>query len=240
MTEMTMQRWLDTAWISPDVAALRPDYAALLLVADGLRPGPSDNDTEGILSAAEDTARAHLARTPIAELPHVGEWRETFKLFGAKPQRARPSVEALLRRLDPGLPRIDRITDVYNAVSISHLLPIGGEDLGCYRGALRLVRATGQESFDTSIAGQPAIEHPAEGEVVWRDDAGVTCRRWNWRQCHRTRITGTTTSGLFILDGLSALGADGLRRAGDHLVDLLLRTNPGARTAVGSPSSEAL
>jgi DNA/RNA-binding domain of Phe-tRNA-synthetase-like protein len=46
--------------------------------------------------------------------------------FAAKPQRSRPSVEALLRRLEPnGLPRIDRITDIYNAVSIAHVLPIG-------------------------------------------------------------------------------------------------------------------
>lgn len=36
---------------------------------------------------------------------------------------------------------------------------------------------------------EPAVEHPRPGEVIWRDDAGVTCRQWNWRQCTRTRIT---------------------------------------------------
>jgi DNA/RNA-binding domain of Phe-tRNA-synthetase-like protein len=33
------------------------------------------------------------------------------------------------------------------------------------------------------------MEHPEPGEVIWRDDDGVTCRCWNWRQCVRTRIT---------------------------------------------------
>src|SRR5262249_45320575 len=97
--------------------------------------------------------------------------------FGAKPQRTRPSVEALLRRVDGGLPRIDRITDAYNAASIACLLPVGGEDLARYEGPARLVRAAGDEAFDTSADGQPVVERPEPGEVVWRDDRGGTCRR---------------------------------------------------------------
>jgi DNA/RNA-binding domain of Phe-tRNA-synthetase-like protein len=33
------------------------------------------------------------------------------------------------------------------------------------------------------------MDQPEPGEVIWRDDDGVTCRCWNWRQCVRTRIT---------------------------------------------------
>ena len=68
-------------------------------------------------------------------------------------------------------------------------------------------------------------------EVVWRDDAGVTCRRWNWRQCTRTRITSGTTSALFIVDGLSGLGAEGLLTAGQQLVEGLARVSPQVRIA---------
>ena len=102
----------------------------------------------------------------------MAQWREAFRAFGAKPQRTRPSVEALLRRLETGLPRIDRITDVYNAVSIAFPLPVGGEDLAHYAGPARLVRADGDEEFGTVAAGQPVAEHPERGEVVWRDDRG--------------------------------------------------------------------
>jgi DNA/RNA-binding domain of Phe-tRNA-synthetase-like protein len=71
------------------------------------------------------------------------------------------------------------------------------------------------------------VEHPEPGEVVWRDDRGVTCRRWNWRQCVRTRITSSTTSAMFVLDGLAALGTEGLRAAEAELTGSLARLSPG-------------
>jgi DNA/RNA-binding domain of Phe-tRNA-synthetase-like protein len=113
-------------------------------------------------------------------------------------------------------------------VSIACLLPVGGEDLDRYAGAARLVRAAGDEDFDTTTGGQPAVEHPDPGEVVWRDDRGVTCRRWNWRQCVRTRITHSTTTAMFVLDGLAALGPGGLRAAEAELTGSLARLSPGA------------
>ena len=73
------------------------------------------------------------------------------------------------------------------------------------------------EPFDTVAAGQPITAHPLPGEVVWRDDAGVTCRLWNWRQCSRTQLTPRTTTALFILDGLAEAGPEGLRATGDAL-----------------------
>lgn len=225
-----LEAWLNGAWVADEVHALRPDYRAVLIVADGLRPGPSDAGSDAILDAARQRASARLAGSPPEALPQLAQWREAFRGFGAKPQRTRPSVEALLRRLD-GLPRIDRITDAYNAVSIAHLLPVGGEDLAHYTGPARLVRAAGDEEFDTTADGQPAVEHPEPGEVIWRDDHGVTCRRWNWRQCVRTRITAATTTAVFILDGLAELGTGGLREAEAELTGALARLSPGARFA---------
>jgi DNA/RNA-binding domain of Phe-tRNA-synthetase-like protein len=210
---------------------LRPDYAALLITADGLQPGPSDEASGTILAAAEQRAAGQLAGLRPEDLPHVAQWREAFRGFGAKPQRTRPSVEALLRRVGNGLPRIDRITDVYNAVSIAFLLPVGGEDLARYAGPARLVRAHDDENFDTVADGQPVVEHPEPGEVIWRDDRGVTCRRWNWRQCARTRITATTTTAVFILDGLAALGPAGLHAAAAELTESLARLSPQGRFA---------
>src|SRR5262249_19302554 len=117
------------------------------------------------------------------------------------------------------------------AVSVAFLLPVGGEDLARYTGPARLVRASGDEDFDTSADGQPVVEHPEPGEVIWRDDRGVTCRRWNWRQCARTPITATTTAAVLVLDGLSALGTGGLPAAAVELTESLARLSPQARFA---------
>jgi DNA/RNA-binding domain of Phe-tRNA-synthetase-like protein len=217
--------------VAPEVFKLRPDYCVLVMAAEGLEPGPPDQVSEELLSRAETRARTALDGRAPEEVPQVTDWRDAYRAFGAKPQRTRPSVEALLRRLEAGLPRIDRLTDAYNAVSIAHLAPVGGEDLDQYQGPARLIRAAGDEDFGTTAHGEPVIEHPKPGEVVWRDEAGVTCRQWNWRQCTRTRITSATTSAVFIIDGLAALGRDGLTAAGNDLASSLIRLSPQAAIA---------
>jgi DNA/RNA-binding domain of Phe-tRNA-synthetase-like protein len=223
--------FLAAASVAADVLELCPDYRVLVMVAEGLEPGPPDQISDELLARAEARARITLDGRAPEDVPQVAEWRAAYRAFGAKPQRTRPSVEALLRRLDAGLPRIDRLTDAYNAVSIANLVPVGGEDLDHYQGPARLVRAAGDENFDTAAHGDPAVEHPRPGEVIWRDDAGVTCRQWNWRQCTRTRITPATTNAVFIIDGLAALGRDGLAGAGNDLASSLMRLSPQAAIA---------
>ena len=95
-------------------------------------------------------ARQALRECPVDQLPHIAAWRDAYRAFGAKPQRTRNSVEALTRRAEGGLPRVNRLTDIYNAVSVLHQLPVGGEDLARYRGAPQLIRATGAGAFDTT------------------------------------------------------------------------------------------
>ena len=168
---------------------------------------------------------------PAEQLPHVAAWREAYRAFGAKPQRTRNSLEALLRRAASGLPRVNRLTDLYNAVSVLHQIPLGGEDLTRYTGAPRLIRAAGDEPFDTTADGVAVIEHPDPGEVVWCDDAGVTCRRWNWRQARRTQLREDTTTALFILDALDPVTGEALHAAADDLIARLARLGPAVRAA---------
>ena len=165
------------------------------------------------------------------QLPHVAAWREAYRAFGAKPQRTRNSVEALLRRAASGLPRVNRLTDIYNAVSVLHQIPLGGEDLARYTGSPRLLRATGEEPFDTAAEGNSVTEHPEPGEVVWCDDTGVTCRRWNWRQARRTQLRDDTTTALFILDALAPMTGESLRDAAEDLIAHLSRVSPDLRVA---------
>ncbi|MEW9532052.1 B3/4 domain-containing protein [Microbispora sp. NPDC049125] len=194
---------LEDIQVEPAVIALRPDFAVLAIRAYGLRNGPSDDRSRSWLKAAS-------AEAPPPDHERIEAWRAAYRAFGAKPQRTRPSVDALVRRMP--LPEINLVVDAYNAVSVRHALPIGGEDLRRYQGTARLVRAAGDEPSEEAL-GVPEI-----GEVVWRDDAGVTCRRWNWRQCVRTRITEETVDALFLLERLEPLSLDELREAGDDLV----------------------
>jgi DNA/RNA-binding domain of Phe-tRNA-synthetase-like protein len=219
------------AYVDAAVFALRPDYRVLLLAVDGLVTGPSDQDSDALLQAAEAAARQALCERAVDQLPHVAAWREAYRAFGAKPQRTRNSVEALLRRAESGLPRVNRLTDTYNAISVLHQIPLGGEDLTRYAGSPRLIRATGTEPFGTVADGVAAVEPPDPGEVVWCDDAGVTCRRWNWRQARRTQLRDDTTTALFILDALDPMTDEAVHAATDGLVSHLARLGPDVHVA---------
>jgi DNA/RNA-binding domain of Phe-tRNA-synthetase-like protein len=226
-----LEDFLAGAHVDAAVFALRPDYRAMLLAVEGIVPGPSDDGSEALLVAAEAAAGEALRDLPVQDLPHVAAWREAYRAFGTKPNRTRNSLEALLRRTASGLPRVNRLTDLYNAVSVLHQIPVGGEDLDRYSGPPRLVRGTGSEPFDTAADGDPVVEHPEAGEVVWCDDVGVTCRRWNWRQARRTQLTEGTNAALFILDALDPVTDQDLEAAADDLLAHLSRLGPDVRVA---------
>lgn len=217
---------LDAAVVDPAVFELRPDYRVLIVAVDGIEPGPGDAHSERLLSVAETSARELLTSLSPEHLPHVAAWRDAYRAFGAKPQRTRNSLEALLRRVEAGLPHVNRLTDIYNATSVTHRIPLGGEDLDSYAGAPRLTRATGTEPFVTTADGQAVTEHPEPGEVVWCDDDGVTCRRWNWRQTTRTQLRDDTTAALFILDALHPFTDRELHAAAADLLAHLVAANP--------------
>jgi DNA/RNA-binding domain of Phe-tRNA-synthetase-like protein len=182
-----------------------PEYRAVVLVARGVPNGPTDEASDAALRAAEEHLRARgLARA--ADDPHVAAWRGAFGAFGAKPSRFPSSAEALMSRVIKGgeLPRINVLVDLYNAVSVRYAVPVGGEDADRLDGTLRLTVAEGGEPFE--VRGQPVSDDPVRpGEVVWRDDTGVTCRRWNWRQGARTQLTEQTGNAFFVFDRLATL-----------------------------------
>ena len=196
-----------------------PDYVAVVMSVTNLRPGPSTEHSERLLAAAEECARRVIGEGAAHELAEVAVWRDAYASFGVKPREARSSVESLLRRADKGLPRIDRLTDVYNAISVMHQIPIGGENLAAYVGPPQLVISDGTDLFDTTVEGERVEEAVPAGEIVWKDAAGVTCRRWNWRQCVRTRLGEETEQALFVIDGL---GPQARARA-DSTADALVR-----------------
>ncbi|WP_328945964.1 phenylalanine--tRNA ligase beta subunit-related protein [Streptomyces sp. NBC_00250] len=226
-----------TLTVSDEVRTLVPGFTALVVEAQGLVNGPSDETSAALLDeAARRLAERLDGRTPDQD-PHIAAWRAAYTAFGAKPSRTRNSAEALAKRAlaDGGLPRINRLVDAYNAISVAHLIPVGGEDLGRIQGAMRLVRATGEEPFVTVAGGVETVEHPEPGEIVWCDEEGVTCRRWNWRQGPRTRIDDDTVDAFFLLEALAPMTREELLAAGAELAESLGKLSPGARITVRDP-----
>lgn len=202
--------------IAPEIFDLRPDFMALSIFLDGVTNTVStDFSRDQLAQACSSLASASWAEA------HLNAWRDAYRAFGAKPQRTPCSAEALRKRCerDGRVPETNAVVDLYNAISLRYAVPVGGEDASAYEGPPQLVRATGDEGFDTMADGQPKLETVDKGEVVWRDGRGVTCRRWNWRQGTRTRITEASSTLWFVLERLEPMPVDALLNAGKTLIE---------------------
>ncbi|MFG2550384.1 B3/4 domain-containing protein [Streptomyces sp. NPDC048581] len=222
--------------VSDEVRTLAPGFTHLAIEAHGLVNGPTTEASSALLDDAARRLAVRLEGRAPHEDPHMAAWREVYTAFGSKPSRTRNSAEALAKRAlsDAGMPRINLLVDVYNAISVAHLIPVGGEDIDRIEGGMRLVRATGDEDFVTVAGGEEVVEHPDPGEVVWCDGVGVTCRRWNWRQGPRTRLTEETTSAIFLLESLAPMPVIEVEGAAAELAELLEKFSPGAKITVRS------
>lgn len=206
--------------VSSAVWAQFPDYRALSVLALDFEP------TQKWLTPPIQPASWCEA--------HIEAWREAYKKFGAVPKKTLSSLESLFKRYtkEGKLPDINDLVNSYNALSLNWGAPFGGEDISKYVGLPKLGIATGHETFDTMKEGAPIVETAEAGEVVWMDDAGITCRRWNWRQCKRTAITQDTKNVWFVIDRLAPMPLEDLKLAGDALATLLRTASPNARIKI--------
>lgn len=217
---------LVTPSIDPRLTGIAPGFRALSILVEAAPITQPDVASAALAQACQQVLSDDVAWAEA----HLSAWDDVFRAFGAKPKRTPCSASALRKRvLKAGaLPPLDPVVDIYNAISIRYAIPVGGENLAAYAGAPRLTLAEGNEPFDTLKEGQPVIEYPDAGEVIWRDDVGVTCRRWNWRQGVRTRLDSQAQHMWFILESLPSMPLSALQEAGDELVSNLQRLMPGS------------
>lgn len=215
-----------TPSISEQIARIAPGFRALSISVQAAAVQHPEVGERALQAACE----AVLSGQPEWAEAHLEAWSEAFRQFGAKPKRTPCSAEALRKRVlrDGSMAALDPVVDLYNAVSLRYAIPVGGENFAAYQGMPRLIVASGSETFDTLKEGQPLLESPDAGEVVWCDDAGVTCRRWNWRQGIRTRLCAEDAQMWFILESLPAMPLEALHAAGNMLTDGLAEMMPGA------------
>ncbi|MGK3195569.1 B3/B4 domain-containing protein [Enterobacter ludwigii] len=217
---------LVTPSIDPRLTGITPGFRALSILVEAAPITQPDVASAALAQACQQVLTDDVAWAEA----HLSAWDDVFRAFGAKPKRTPCSASALRKRVlkEGTLPPLDPVVDIYNAISIRYAIPVGGENLAAYAGAPRLTLAEGNEPFDTLKEGQPVIEYPDAGEVIWRDDIGVTCRRWNWRQGVRTRLDSQAQHMWFILESLPSMPLSALQEAGDELVSNLQRLMPGS------------
>ena len=201
-----------TMSLADDFTALFPDALIGTVTVRGLDNTRAGAEAATMLAVQTPKTAKGLPDEDLAMHPAIAPWRAAYARFGVKPSKTRSSIENLLRSAKAQrLRSINPLVDLYNTVSLKHLLPAGGEDLATVVGDVVLTRATGGEDFVP--LGGAVQEPPPAGAVIYRDEVGVICSCWNWREADRTKLTETTTDALLVIEAIPPISRAQLEAA---------------------------
>src|SRR5262245_44096497 len=126
--------------VQPEVFARFPGLMLAAAVARGIDNAREIPEIEQQWRDAWQRALAAAAYGNAQSHPRVRPWRESFQAQGISGKEFPSSIEALLRRaLKGGEPfRINPLVDLYNAISLRHVVPAGAFDLDDITGPLEL------------------------------------------------------------------------------------------------------
>jgi DNA/RNA-binding domain of Phe-tRNA-synthetase-like protein len=206
----------------PSIVDRFPTVVGGVIHATGVSNGSTSPALAEAFAAESAATLARIGDTPLSEVPTLAAWRRVFRGFGVDPTQYRSAAEALLRRLTKQgeLPSINALVDLANLVSISYGLPVAVFDQREVRGGTTVRFARGDEPW--TDLGSSESEHPATGEVIFADEAGVVhARRWCWRQSAASAARDHTTDVLVTVEGHHETASVDVARAVDDLRSLL-------------------
>lgn len=204
--------------INPKIFTLFNNSSVAVIVARNINNAHYNPDIALLTSQIELKLRNEVNLEELSQHPNILPWRDTYRKFGSKPSDYKSSVEALARVVLKGteIKKISPLVDLYNLISIKHLVPVGAEDIDKIVRDLELTFADGTEEY-TSLGSQEN-DPPKPGEVIYKDDIGVVCRRWNWREGERTKITPETKNAIIVIESVASIP---INNAASELVDLV-------------------
>ena len=190
-----------------------PNLKIGVLVARDIDNSKHNDELQQEIRDVELHIRNNFELQKLVDFPLVKDWRDAYSAFGAKPKTFKNSIESILRRVLKGdnIPNINTVVNLYNMISMKHILPADGDDIDKVEGDIVLTIAKGVESF--TLLGSMKQETAEPGEVIYRDDKKVLCRRWNWRECDKSKMTPETKNVVIVLEALASATKERLEQA---------------------------
>ena len=203
--------------ITPEIFQKNPDFKIVGLKINGFTE--RDFDTFNVLEACNQIAINETIATNA-----ISAWKSFHKENGSN-KKARTSIEYLYKKITTGgLPVINGVVDLYNFVSIKHLVPLGGEDVDKIGEALILKYALGHEQFTPLLSTKNEL--PDKGEMIWSTaNDHVVCRSLNWIESDNFKIDATSKAVVFISEVPSSTFIDAESCMLD-LIDLVKHYSP--------------
>ncbi|MFA6549949.1 MAG: phenylalanine--tRNA ligase beta subunit-related protein [Candidatus Gracilibacteria bacterium] len=192
-----------------------------IVIAKGINNTGENTDVLSMMTEQSNAIKAKYNLETLKEEPKIHAWRNAYSAFGAKPKKHTCSVENLYRMILEGvqLRHINKVVDIYNYISLKHMVPVGGDDTDKIDGDITLRFAKSDEPFIKLNSAE--IDHPNEGEVVYADDKEILCRRWNWRECDKSKMTEQTKNVTLVIEGLSPVSKEDIQLITEELGKLV-------------------
>jgi DNA/RNA-binding domain of Phe-tRNA-synthetase-like protein len=190
-----------TIGIDKEIFEIAPGYRRAILIGKNIKNEVSNDKLIQTLRNQEAKTRQSVT----VDDERLVAWRELFHKLGVKPNKYRPSIDALTRRVlnDNQLPNISTLVDIGTILSLRHTLPCGAHSLNDVNNSLILKSAMGNEKF--TAFGSDETETIPAGEIIYTDDDIVATSKWTWRQAKHTIIKPETTAFEFNIDALSVI-----------------------------------
>ncbi len=197
-----------------------------IVVVKGIDNTGINEEVMEMLKKEQERIKANFSTETLSQQPKIEAWRKAYSSFGAKPKKYKCSVENLYRMIINGieLKHYSKLVDIYNFMSIKHMIPMGGDDLdniegGIENGNIILKIAEGNEAFVELNSEE--TKNPKQGEVVYCDDKEVLCRRWNWRECDKSKMTEQTKNVTLVVEGLPPVTKEEVENIINELAELV-------------------
>ena len=200
-----------------------PNACFGVVMAKGIDNRKAYPEIDRLLDESITAAAQRFEGKKVKEEPNILPYREAFRALGINPNKYLCSIEALFTRIakGKGMPHINPVVDLGNAVSLKYTLPMGAHDLG---GSSEDICIRLAQPGDTFLPfGGEAEETPDSGEVVYAVGHQVRTRRWTWRQSEHGKITPESTDIFFPIDGFTDFNREQVLAARDELQALVKR-----------------
>ena len=218
--------------IEPTVFDKLPAYCVGVVTAKGIDNSGAHPEIEQALDEAIKLAESRFLDHKVKEEPDVIPYREAFQTLGMNPNKYMCSIEALFTRIAKakGMPHINPLVDLNNAVSLKYTLPMGTHDLAGAEGDMEIRFSRPGDTF--LPFGAENEESPDEGELVYAVGSQVRTRRWTWRQSEHGKIESGSSYVFFPIDGFAGFNDDRVRAAMAEL-KAALKSSFGCETVSG-------
>lgn len=126
--------------LSQEIIEHIPNFKVGIIEYKDITVSESPQMIRGRLQLFQESIYFDLENKNVPELAGIQEWRSIFKKYGKDPNRYRPSVEALYRRVQKQnyLSSVQSAIDINNFFSLQYQVPIGIYDLNNLKGSIRI------------------------------------------------------------------------------------------------------